>query len=255
MSAAPRRRGSLPTQRRVDPKPSWDPSSTRRAVRLTAYRQGVLHVATVLGLKVTNSMTAGDALVAAGTFILAVFAALSVFEALGAIEESRNIDRLNARRAAYRRSREIRGVARLIHQELIINRDIAEDALHAGQWPISSGTTHHAWGTSAGLIMEELDEDIAAKLVAVFSEVVRWETFAADAARRSPNSYSTPVTTGSVAFEVAERVGQLAPDCMKSLRALAYPDARDAPSDPDTELEYRERQRRRRWYYLWLVRR
>jgi hypothetical protein len=215
----------------------------------------VLHVATILGLKISNSMTAGDALVAAGTFLLAIFGALSAFEAIGAVKESRDVDALNARRAEYRRSREVRGVARLIHQELVINRDIAQDALHHGQWVVSSGTTHHAWDTNAVVIMEEVDEDIAAKLVALFSEVVRWEAFAAHSARTNPQAHSIPVTTGGVAYEVAERITNLAPPCMGPLRELAYPDAREVPSDPDAERAYRETQQRRAWYLLWLGKR
>jgi hypothetical protein len=215
----------------------------------------VLHLATLLGLRISNSMTAGDALVATGTFLLAIFGALSAFEAIGAIKESRDLDGLNALRAEYRRSRGIRGVARLIHQKLVINRDIAQDALHDGQWVVSSGTTHHAWDTNAAMIMEEVDEDIAAKLVAVFSEVVRWEAFVAHTARTNPQANSVPVTTGTVAYEVAERLIELAPSCMGPLRALAYPDAREVPSDPDVERAYRGNQKRRRWYLLWLLKR
>ena len=221
-------------------------------VRWGAYRYAVLITATFLGLKITNAMTAGDALVAGGTFLLALFGAMSAFEALAAIRAGRGIDEMDVRRREYRRSREVRGVARLIHHEVVINRDVAEDALHEGHWTVSSATTHHAWDVSAALIMEEVDEDTAAKLVAFFSEVVRWETFVGRVARTTPQVESVPVNAGGVPFEVAQRLTELARDCMSTLRRLAYPDAREVPSDPDVERAYTESQKRRRWYFLWL---
>ena len=51
---------------------------------------------------------------------------------------------------------------------------------------------------------------------------------------------SVPVASGAVAFEVAERLTQLARDCMGTLRRLGYPDAREVPTDPDAERAYRE---------------
>jgi hypothetical protein len=214
----------------------------------------VLAVATLLGLKITSSMTAGDAFVGAGTLLLALFGAMSAFEALAATRTSRETDQLNVRRGEYRRSREVRGVARLIHHEVVINRDVAEDALHDGHWTISSATTHHAWDSNAALIMEVVDEDTAGKLVAFFSEVMRWETFVARIARTTPSAESVPVNAGGVPFEVAERLTGLSQDCMGPLRQLAYPDAREVPTDPDAERAYWESRKRRRWYFLWLRR-
>ncbi len=188
--------------------------------RSAAYGLAVLHLATVLGLRISDSMKAGYALVAAGAFLLAIFAALSAFEAIGAVKESRDVDALNARRAEYRRSREIGGVARLIDQKLVMNRDIAEDARHDGQWFVSSGTTHHAWDTNAAVIMEEVDEDIAAKLVALFSEVVAMEGVRCPQRSDKPTSSLHSRHHWRRGVRVAERVTDLAPACVRSLRAL-----------------------------------
>lgn len=183
-------------------------------------------------------MTAGDLAVALGTLLLAVFAAWSAFEARKAIEQSRELDELNRLRAEYRRSREIRGIARLIHHELVINRDIAEDARKEGHWNVSAGTTHHAWDENAAVMMEELDEDTAAKLVAFFSEVLRWEAHVRYSARTNPQTYQIPLLRGGVPSEIADRMGELAPACLAALHALAYPDGRDVPSDPDEGLAF-----------------
>jgi hypothetical protein len=129
----------------------------------------------LFALTVTGTMTVGDALVAAGTFLLAVFAAFSAVEAMSAVREARALDDLNVRRAEYRRSREMRGVARLVYQEVIGNQRIALEALDDDHWAVSSGVTHRAWDNSAALIMEEVAEDVAEKLGGFFAALNRWD--------------------------------------------------------------------------------
>lgn len=161
----------------------------------------------VEGLMISGSMTLGDALVAGGTFLLAIFGAWSAFEGMRAIRESRDIDRMNVRRAKFHRSREIRGIARLIYQEVESSARIAGEALKAGQWPVVSALGHHAWDVSASLMMEEVDEHAAAALVRLLESVRGWEAYVRLTALVSPGSYSVPVVTGSVPYAVATDAG------------------------------------------------
>jgi hypothetical protein len=194
-------------------------------------------------------MTVGEVLVAAGTFLLALFGAWSAIEAMRAVRESRELDGMNVRRAEYRRSREIRGVARLIHQEAVINERLAREAIQESEWGLWNRTIYVAWDRAAPLIMEEVSEDIAAELVAFFSRVREWEARMTYERETPPSVHSIGILSG-YAMEVLTDISNRGPRCIAAMLALAYPDAREVPSDPDLERAYWESHRARRWWLL-----
>jgi hypothetical protein len=212
----------------------------------------LMHLAEAI--TISHSMTAGEFAVAIGTIILAIFAAASVVVGAASVRESRAIDELNARRAAYHRSRGVRGVARLVLSEIRAIQNNAQTAIKQASWPASLPMPHPAWDAAGAILMETLPEDEAQGLADLFERVRAWESLIAVARQQYPTLASYGLAANLPAVNItAEPLTQIEAFCRKyepPVQRLAYPDARDVPSDPDQERVWRAAHRRR-WWLLW----
>jgi hypothetical protein len=186
----------------------------------------------------SGSLTLGDAIVGAGTLLLAVFT-WKLGRATYALDER------NAARERKRHERQVRGVARLVYGELGVINTTLELALRSREWRRGYPVPQGAWDRGGAIIAETLREDEAQALIDFFSEMAAWlgamgEVFAA-------NPGTAPMLFSDVHTNQLGELAALLSDARRYLKPHAYPDARDLEPDPDGLLAYRKERRRAQW--------
>jgi len=186
----------------------------------------------------SGSLTLGDAIVGAGTLLLAVFT-WKLGRATYALDER------NAARERKRHERQVRGAARLVYGELDVINATLELALQSGRWLRGYPVPRGVWDRDGAIIAETLPEDEAQALINFFSELNVWLEAMGEVFTANPG-------TAPMRLEkhYTDKLGVLAAslsDARRYLKPHAYPDARDLESDPDNVLAYKRERRRARW--------
>jgi hypothetical protein len=186
---------------------------------------------------ITWTLTVGDAIVGAGTLLLALFTWRLARVTVG-------LDERNVARQRKRDERRVRGIARLVDGELSVVLGTLRLANDEKAWRPFWPTPHGAWDRDGAVVAETLPQDEAEAIILFVSKLVVWEELTGAARAVDPKLSLTLDQAEQVA--VAELLA-LHADARRFLKPLAYPDARDLPPDPDTLRPYT---RKRRWEWL-----
>jgi hypothetical protein len=120
-------------------------------------------------------------------FIAAITALITLQVANATLKTAKATDKL-ATLDDERRTRELRGIARLIRRELALLQATINEALSSHSWEFYWASPGVAWDQGGRVIVAEMDKDEADELIDVVAELQKWARVASRERERQPGS-------------------------------------------------------------------
>jgi hypothetical protein len=188
-------------------------------------------VARVASIEIVETLTLGDAIVGAGTLLLALFT-----WRLGRATFA--LDKRTAKREEARHAREVRGIARLVDGDLATTNAMLRSAIEDQAWRWTYKLPRRIWERHGAPLADALSDDAASDLAVTFGRLLAWEQATTLAQENYPAMNSIPIPPGQLETLVALQASVT--EARVSLRVIAY-GGRDVPPDSRRWLQAVER--------------